>query len=412
MFDNNQLISAYANNPLISACGPILDPHEIGKALTHLPELPRESVNLPFYIRKHIVPSIRDLFIPNPVCISLAESVDVMIRQGYSKTRPGTSEFWKSFYCKTKSNTQAPACAATLVGISGAGKTISIERILNLYPQYHVHQSLPGYIGKFTQLIWLKVDAPKSGKLGDLAYDLMLATNQALGTEYFEASLKKEKRPPTMFDEWVDIANKHMLGFLVIDEIQNFFKLEPKKERLRNKTDDKLEIRIADNQTLNSIVNFTNKHRIPLLASGTPDGLAIFRSRLSTSQRLTTGGHHQLDVPSTADDKHFSNTIFPIFTEYQWVKNKVQKSEELRDLFFDLTACIPRVYTNLWVVSHKVAYEKGEDALSKEIIIEAMNSYMKPVIPAIEALKSNNPNSLKKYEDLYPRDHHIWRMEI
>lgn len=410
MIDNNNFIPAYANNPLISACGPILDSREIGKALTHLPEYPGENVNLPFSIRKHMVPSIRDLFIPTPVCISLAETIDVMLRQGYSKRRPGTSDYWNTFY--TKNNTQIPPCAATLVGISGAGKTVSIEKILNLYPQSYVHQSFPGYVGKFSQLIWLKVDAPESGKLGDFAYNLMLATNLALGTNYFEASLKKEKRPPSMFDEWLGIAKKHALGILVIDEIQNFFKLAPKMERLRNKTEDKLELRIVDDQTLKSILTLTNTLRMPLLASGTPDGLAVFRSRLSTAQRLTTGGHHQLVLPTKADDKHFSSTIFPIITQYQWVKNKVQKSDELRDLIFDLTACIPRVYTNLWVASHKVAFEKGEDNLSKEIIIEAMHSYLKPVIPAIEALKSNNPISLKKYEDLLPRDHHVWRMEM
>lgn len=410
MFDNNHFIPAYANNPLISACGPIKDTIEIGKSLTYLPELPGESANLPFTLRKHLVPSIRDLFIPTPVCISLAETVDVMLRQGYCKRRPGTSEYWNTIYYNN--NTQNPPSAATLVGISGAGKTVSLEKILNLYPQFYVHQSFPGYIGEFTQLIWLKVDAPESGKLGDFAYNLMLATNQALGTEYFETSLKKEKRPPSMFDEWLGIAKKHALGILVIDEIQNFFKLAPKIERIKNKTEDKLELRIIDDQTLKSILTLSNTLRMPLLASGTPDGLAVFRSRLSTAQRLTTGGHHHLALPTRADDKHFSSTIFPTIIQYQWVKNKVQKSDELRDLIFDLTACIPRVYTNLWVASHKVAFEKGVDTLSKEIFIEAMNSYLKPVIPAIEALKSNNLNSLKKYEDLLPRDHHVWRLAI
>lgn len=410
MIDNNNLVPAYANNPLISACGPILDAREIGKALKYLPDFPGESVNLPFSIRKHLVPSIRDLFIPTPVCIGLAETIDVMLRQGYSKRRPGTSEYWNTFY--SNSNTQIPPCAATLVGISGAGKTVTIEKILNLYPQIYVHQSFPGYIGKFTQLIWLKVDAPESGKLGDFAYNLMLATNLALGTEYFEASLKKEKRHPGMFDEWLGIAKKHALGFLVIDEIQNFFKLAPKMERLRNKTDDKLELRIVDDQTLKSILTLTNTLRMPLLASGTPDGLAVFRTRLSTAQRLTTGGHHQLILPTKGDDIDFSKTFLPIFTKYQWVKNKLQNSDELRDLIFDITACIPRVYTNLWVASHKVAFQKNEDKLTKETIIHAMNSYLKPIIPAIEALKSNNPNSLKNYEDILPRDHHIWRIEI
>ena len=410
MLNNNNLIPAYANNPLIAACGNILDTKQIISALTFLPELPGEGNNLPFFIRKHLVPQIRDLYIPTPVCLSLAETIDVMLRQGYSKRRPGTNDFWNTFY--TKNLPPMPPCAATVVGISGMGKTVTIEKILNLYPQTFAHENFPGYKSEFKQLIWLKVDAPKSGKIGDFAYNLMIATNLALESEYFENSLKKSKRDQSMFDEWLEIAKKHALGILVIDEIQNFFKLAPKKERLKNKHEEKLELRIIDDETLKSVLTLTNTLRMPILASGTPDGLAIFNTRLGTNQRLSTDGYHSMDLPTSSTDIDFSETMFPILMEYQWVKQKMPASSEFRDHIYELTAIIPRVCKSLWMAAHKVAFERGEDKLTIETFTFAMNTYLKPIVPAIEAIKSNNPHKLKMYEDILPRDNKVWNISM
>ena len=410
MFNNNNLVPAYANNPLIAACGNIRDTSQIISALTFLPELPGEGAKLPFYIRKHLVPSIRDLYIPTPVCISLAETIDVMLRQGYSKRRPGTNDFWNTFYSKNQPP-MAPS-AASVVGISGMGKTVTIEKILNLYPQTFVHENFPGYKSRFKQLVWLKVDAPESGKIGDFAYNLMVATNLALESEYFDVSLKKVKRDSGMFDEWLEVAKKHALGILVIDEIQNFFKLAPKKDRLKNKLEEKLELRIVDDQTLKSVLTLTNSLRMPILASGTPDGLAIFKTRLSTAERLSTDGHHSMSLPISSIDKDFSETMFPILSQYQWVKQKMPVSAELRDHLYELTAAIPRVYKSLWMAAHKVAFERGEDKLTIQIFTLAMNTYLKPVIPAIQAIKSNSPHKLKMYEDILPRDHQVWSISM
>lgn len=225
-----EAVAAYRGNELIEACGPILSPSELAQRLAKAPPFPYKVLTAPLHLRKHMVPSIWNLHIPSQEGIRLAETIDLMLRQGYTKCRPGTPDFWKRLY--EDQNPKIKSISCMVVGISGTGKTEAIESGLRNYPVYVDHDKFPGFASPYRQLIWLKVDAPETGKLVDLAANLMLALDAATGTENFSDELsRRNKRGPDMFRSWLKIAAKYSLGILVIDEIQNLFKQAPIKLR-------------------------------------------------------------------------------------------------------------------------------------------------------------------------------------
>lgn len=403
------LIDAYRGNPLIAACGDILNETELALRLSRYPSVPQNMTDIPFELRRHMVPSLRQLHIASPEGIRIAHTIDVTLRQGYVARKPGTSSFFDGFYHNPPIISQQ--IAAAVVGMSGSGKTAAIESSLNIIPVSVVHEKMPGFVSSFKQLLWIKIDAPESGKLVDLASNLMEATDLALGTQYFKNSLKKERKVGSeMFREWLGIAKKHVLGLIVIEEIQNLFKLDTLKERRKRKKDDyeKSELRIVEDVTLKLLLTVTNTWRIPIMIAGTHDGLAAFKMRFSTSQRLATDGYHEIHPPLKADDKIFSEIIFPTLVKYQWVNQKLPNTDEFRQLVFDLSLGIPRIYINLWIAAHRVCFDRKEDSLTFQHFKEAFNKYLHPLIPALNALRSNDPYRIARYEDLYPRGQDFW----
>jgi len=409
MSDSYNDIPAYRGNPLIAACGPIYPPEDLVRRLACIPEPPTAILSAPLHVRRHMVSAIWDLHIPCQSGLQVAQTVDLMLRQGYVTRRPGTPEFWQSIF-SPRGNMARPIAAA-VVGIPGVGKSVAIERALSIYPRYVDHDRFPGFVSGFRQLLWLKIDAPNSGRSVDLATNLMAATDQALETNYFEDELSRiRKRSFDLFRAWHGIAAKHSLGILVIDEIQNLFKLAPVSLRRRTVTgsDKRRELRIVEDEALKQILSATNTWGIPILISGTPDGMEAFNARLSTMQRLMTHGQHIVHRSPSADEGSFKQSIFPILCKYQWVNSKLEMSDEFRQLVFDLSGGVPRLLKCLWLAAHRFAFEGNRDKLTLADFKNGFNRYLQPLAPAVEALRTNSSRRLELYEDVLPKNSAFW----
>ena len=227
-------IAAYEGNELIAACGPILTPVEIGERLIHLPKIASYDPNIPTYILEHELASLWRLHIPTATGIALAQTVDVMTRQGYVHRRPNDPKTWRQIYePRSFDHAHAPIqLAAAVVGIAGTGKSTALERALYLKRQVVIHYHFPGLVGPMHQLLWIKIEVPGSGKIADLVESLVRATDAVLGTRYADQILDGRRRSgATLAHEWLAKIGCHFLGLLVLDEIQNLFKIQTKEAR-------------------------------------------------------------------------------------------------------------------------------------------------------------------------------------
>ncbi|MGZ5799374.1 MAG: ATP-binding protein [Burkholderiaceae bacterium] len=405
---SNDLVPEYANNILIDALGPIPSTKEIAKRLTYQPPYPTDIAGIGNHIRLHQLSSVKSLYIPTQESIQLATTMDLMLRQGYVSRVPTKAETWRQIYGEPMpSNPHASPLAAAVFGISGSGKSTALMHALRAYQQTILHHSFPNMAGPFKQVVWLKIDVPANGKSVDLAEELMFALDNALGTNHFEHTLSSSRKNGSeMLRTWRQKAMGHFLGVLVLDEVQNFFKLDTKRNRsasVKNR-EKRPELRIVEDEVLKFILTLTNTCGIPIIISGTHDGMKAFSTRFSTSQRLITSGFHHIPYFETPDHPYFKNYFFKQLCNYQWLNKKLLSSDELRVFVHDLGGGVPRLISCLWLFAQRCALERNADNLELADFHRAMATYMAPLVPAIGALKSNDPLKISLYEDLLPAD--------
>lgn len=411
-------IDPYSGNILIQGLGPILSRGEATAFLTHLPPTPRGLDGVPNHIRSHMVFSILDLHLPDLPGVRLHSSIDLMLRQGYRYRNPESPQTWRSisgtpYAHKTP---RAPAIAAAAAGIPGIGKTEAALRSLSYYAQVIQHESFPRLANGLNQMARMSVDVPSSGKADDLAANLMSAWDKAMADaiqdyspRFLEPLSRARRDGIRMLDEWRQVAVSHHLGFLHLDEVQNFFQI-PTLERRRKRTnkDGALELSVIEDKCLKWILNFTNTWQVPLLVTGTPDGIAALTKRMSNTQRICTGGFHKFSHFESANDPEFRIVFLPTLAKYQFVRRKLPVTDELAELLIDLSGGVKRILIALWIAAHKIAFERDTDNLSLKDFKQAALTYLAPLAPAVAALRSRDPKRLSQYEDLLTKEGDFW----
>lgn len=402
----------YEGNQLMTPLGPIRSRMEVLSLLTELPNRPRGFDSLPPHIALHELFKLRDLHLPRPVGVQLYYSIDLMIRQNYRYLNPVEPRTWATVSGGPihRSPLRAPEFGAGLEGLSGTGKTQAALRCLTTYPQVFIHPTFPRIEGPHTQVVWLSVNVPASGRSVDLAVDLMIEWDRVTGGQRFKETLsRKQRNGMAMLEEWQQVASAHFLGILHLDEVQNLFKLSAlKKRNKRSGMEDAPELSIVEDQALKWILTLMNTWQIPLLVSGTPDGMGAITRRMSNAERLATSGHHHFHPFSSEDLSSFRKLLLDPLGEYQYVTKKLAVDDELAALIFQLTAGIPRIVVALWIGAQRIALEREKSDLTTADLKKAAVTFLAPVAPAVAALLSNDPKRMSRYEDLIPRDPAFW----
>ena len=405
--DPDAVPAAYRGNPLIEACGPILSPESLVERLFQCPPLPTKQTRAsPPHVLKHELFSVRRLHVPSPAGVSVAQTMDFLRRQGYVHRNPAASETWRRIYSGTHEVDlrEGVQLAASTVGLSGAGKSTALQRGLMLTPQVVVHERFPGLVGPVRQLLWLKIDVPPSGTLRDLIESFALATDEILGTDYLSDLRRGRRRSPHALTlEWMQRMACHFPGLLVLDEIQNLFKIERKDVRRKSGGSGRPLLRVVDDEALKMLLTLTNACKFPLVVCGTPDGIGAFGTRMSTSQRLITGGFHRMEHAVTAQDSYFRGRLLPMLFQYQWLPRQLELTDSVASLIHQSTAGLPRLIASLWIQAQRQALEDGALSLSEAHLRAASLGALAPVQPAVRALLSEDPRRMELFEDLLPR---------
>ena len=412
---NNHQISSgdpYFGNILVARLASIPTPKNAAETLIHSPPIHQNIGSIPKHIRLHHLMEVRDFHYPSTIERQLFSTIDLMLRQGYRVRNPQIASSWSAISGESRrSGLIVPAMAASVEGLSGVGKTQACIRSLAYHPQVIEHESFPRLVGKHQQVVWLSVEIPPSGKASDLARSLMEAWRTATGSRRFDTWLEKEKITDGMraLDEWRQVAVGHFLGVLHLDEIQNLFKLSNLKQRTaRTGSSGAPELSIVEDQLLRWLLYLTNSGQIPLLISGTPDGIGALTKRLSTLERINTMGYHAFEPIKHHQGKDLDKSFLGVLARYQYVKHKIPMDANLANLILDLSGGIHRIVMALWIAAHRVAFENQDDSLRPEDFTKAANTLLSPLKPAIHALKNKNIQGLGRYEDLIPRDTVFW----
>jgi len=393
-------IARYDGNPFIEALPPILSVAQAGKSIKGKVTFhPSDRLADP-KSRMHMTALLLyDYFQPLSQHVQLQEKIDMMLRIGYVGRNISDGSLNRKLqegYELIKSGGEhtvnfavekTTARSIFLVGISGSGKTSSLERVLETYPQviYHEQQN-------FFQVTYLKIECPSNGNLESLCLNFFSAVDTVLNTDYERRYAKQRLSLPKMLALMRQTANNRAIGILVIDDIQRLSQVRSGGKE----------------EMLEFFVELVNTVGIPIVFIGTPKARPIFELELQSARRSAgLGSIYWETIPEFACNSklqtpnpnwvRLSNSLW----KYQWLKHGDDPlTDEIRDCWFRLSQGVLDIVVKLFVLAQLRAIANGKERITVGILNSVYQQELKPVHPMLEALRSGDPEKIVKFSDL------------
>jgi hypothetical protein len=387
------LLEDYRNNPLLEALPPIWDDKTVVNKLASKPIFNASERDLPVHLRLHCVQRIsRDFFRPLSRHLELQQSISRLIRDGYVGRNPLTPNYAfrarkDAYELIMQGNTSGypvntPTSAGfALVGISGIGKSSSLLRILQMYPQVILHRKYRGQdMPAPFQIVWLKMDCPHDGSIRGLCLNFLLAVDSLVGTKYYKKNVTKN--PDELLPLMAQAAAVHCLGVLVIDEIQN----------LQEAKDDRAA------QMLNFFVQLVNTIGLPVILVGTYKALPALNGEFRNARRNSGQGdatwHH------FKKDEEWTWLLQGLW-KYQWADKKVELDQEFIDVMYEESQGISDIAIKLFMLTQWRALDKELESVTPGLIRSVAKDRLTLIRPALEALRSGKKAQIQKFADIY-----------
>ncbi|NME07802.1 ATP-binding protein [Psychrobacillus sp. BL-248-WT-3] len=374
-----QEVMDFQGNPLIEALPPILSPEEAYEALSYLPPFDESEIYLPTHVRYHAIPRINQFFQPVMQHLDLEQRFSRLLRMGYVSRNPLSPEYTKALH--GLSDIRSTASNMTLMGFSGIGKTTAIERILSLYPQVILHK----HPLNLMQVVWLKLNCPHDGSLKSLCMDFFLKMDQLLGTNYFDKFGNSRHSISSMVTRMGQVAKLHCIGVIVIDEIQHL---------LATKNND-------SEKMMNYFVTVVNELGVSVVMIGTMRAKVILQQDFRQARRGS--GQGDMVWQQMKKDGDWDLLIESLWG-YQWLRNKVELTEELNQTLYDESQGIVDIAIKLFALAQGRAIETGKETITTNTIRQVAKDDLKLVQPMLKALKNGHLSELEKYADIMPLD--------
>ena len=395
-----QQIPNYIGNPLIEALPRIMTTKEAMRKLAHYPDYDESMRRLTKEQRYQLLEDIVRFFTPLNVHIDLERRFSRVIRTGYIERNPLKTLFWKengkragkvnkdsiSQYGDDDDFHSTSAYGFNMIGISGIGKSLAVERILRLYPQVIHHSEYKGRKFTFSQIVWLKLDCPFDGGLKGLCINFFQTVDSILGTSYHKNYASKSRNTDEMLPFMALVAANHGMGVLVIDEIQ----------RLSLAKSGGVE------KMLNFFVQLVNTMGVPVVLVGTYKSLSIFDGNFSQMRRGTGQGDLVWDrMKMDKEWKHFVKALW----HFQYTRKicSLDDNPELIKVLYEETQGITDLAVKAYMLAQERAIETGKELITAAVIRSVCKDKFRMLQPALEALKGKTKNALARFEDAYPK---------
>ncbi|ETT47088.1 Tn7-like transposition protein C [Paenibacillus sp. FSL R7-269] len=399
---SEQHISGYKDNPFIEALPPIFEEEEVALQIRKYPDYQDDQRKLGKQTRLHLVQQISDYVEPLPQHFLVEQRLSRLMRHAYKARNPFFPEYIRQFHIgfkdvldggvdQTGSNiagVRSTAAAFTILGVSGQGKTTSIESSLLLYPQVIHHSTYKGQPFIRKQIVWLKLNCPFDGSVKGLCFNFLQAVDSILGTDYFQKFANKTKGTSVdmLIPIMAHIASLHGIGVLVIDEVQNLSSMKSG----------------GAERVLNYFTQLINTIGVPVVLMGTFKAMSLLSTCFSQARRSTGQGDMILDRLVQGEEWNF---FLKSLWKYQWTATKTTLNSNLSNKMYELSQGIIDIAVKLYMLSQWQAIEDGDgkERITLSLLEAVAKQHLQLVQPMLKLLKRNDPDILTKIDDLYPK---------
>lgn len=392
-------IPDYDGNPLIEALPQIMSAKQAASRLSHFPKYNGSMRQLNDSVRYHLLRTSPRFFTPLGIHIDLERRISCAVRMSLVERNPIEKDYWIGVeqnidrflsdwidqYNIQDDYISTYASGFNFVGISGSGKSQTIQRILGTYPQVIFHSNYMGREFAESQLVWLKLDCPFDGSIKALCLNFFQAVDAILGTNYLKSHAGGRRSANEMIPLIATVAANHHLGVLVIDEIQ----------RLNQASSGGKE------EMLNFFVQLVNTIGVAVVLVGTFKALELLNGTFSQMRRGTGQGDLVWDRMSF--DKNWERFIKSLW-KYQFTRREcvLEDNPELSRVLYDECQGITDLAIKAYMFAQERAIETGKEYLNASVIRSAARDKFQIIRPAIEAFRNKQKEAIKEFEDAYP----------
>ena len=404
-YDTDQRIPRYRGNKLVEALPASKNEDQLLHSLVLKPDFTPDARNWEAHDRLHELLGLTNFMVPLASHVQLARVIDSMMREGYVGRRPMTREHVSIYQAihrleqektpfRQSAETITPQLATALVGVSGMGKTTTVKRCLAHIPQVIYHPELDIY-----QITYLHVEMPSDGKgVKALAAGIIERIDALIpDSHYYEEFVGKSRASAdTMLRSAARLMNKHHVGLLIVDEVQNV---------ANTRKDEQI--------VMTELTSVCNQIRVPLLLIGTNKATQILALDLRQARRSLSLGlgdwgplpRWEIGEGPNGELVNMDGEWVAFMKElwaYQWVRNPVPLTLGILDIFYDCTQGIIDLAIKLHMVSQARAILDQSEKLSVQLLKDVYGHDMRLVHPMVDALKTNDMKALIRYQDIKP----------
>lgn len=393
---SGQRIPQYQGNPLIEALPPSLDDEALIEALTLAPVFDPGQRNWDAQDRLQMLGTLSGFMVPLQRHVELARALDAMLRTGYVGRAPRTAEHARVFqaiYEKQKAGTafrQTPTTlssqlSASLIGLSGMGKTSTVKRWLSHMPKVIYHPELHTY-----QIPYLHVEMPSDGSsIKGLAHGILQKIDQLIpGANYYEDyAIKGRPGADTLMRSVARVMHMHSVGLLIADEVQN----------LAN-------ARKGAQTVMTELVSAANTLGVPILFIGTNKAAKVLSLDFRQARRSSGLGITPWDRLAEHVDTGTSDweDFLEVLWNYQWTRKPVPLNGHLASVMYTFSQGVIDIAIKLFASTQARAMADGSEQITAESIALVYQQELKLLHPMVDALRNEDIEALANFDDIAP----------
>ena len=390
----DEILEEFRYNPLIEALPAPLEPGDAIIRLMIRPPYSDGERSCPSSYRQLLTQRIVRLHQPMEREVDVFGRIDRCIRWGYADRNPLSPAYTAQLAAGHAAAISGNGLNYTggyhphtygfsILGISGVGKSTTVESILSLYPQVIRHTAYQGLPLDMHQISWLKLDCACDGSLKGLCTDFFREIDELLGTSY---SAQYHSRRVTLDQMMVAMSRlcvSHNIGVIIIDEIQNLCSAQ----------------KGVPEKVLNFFVTLVNTVGVPVIMIGTPKALSILQNEFQQAKRGSGQGDALWE--RMGNDASWDLFCRAIWT-YQYTKKVVPFSSGMKNALYDEAQGIPFLAVHIYKLVQEAAMLSGEETFSAKDLHRIATEKMGLTKPMREAMKAGKEVDLKKYVDITP----------
>jgi hypothetical protein len=373
----NVLLECLPDLPMASA---------LGAKLARLPAFDERELRLAAVARLQAVCRLSIYFQPLFRHFSVIDKIFLAVVEGYLWRNPCDKDFIKrknaAYLASLEGDFQpielpVPSTAPSwvLLGISGVGKTTTVEVALSFLPQVVHHPQI-----NVTQLVWAKIEFPFDGRIKQCCLRILTEFDLRLGTGYVTQIGGEKATLDAVLRKIAHASSEHYVGLFVFDEFQNIL-LAPREDQ---------------DAIRNFCVSIANELRIPSLFVGTPKGKKLLEKGVFAQlRRLESYGGDEWGPLVKGPELE---TFLASLQRFQWITKPVdlvQHQDLIEELTGGVTALIVRLFQLVQQSAILNATVPSKEVITAGTLKRIFNANFAKLKPMIAALRKGDFNALE-----------------